>query len=194
MSWKDWWGDRHIHTDTKHLLYRNRSCAWVYRGNCGLHVYSNITRINEVVPREIFDFRFFSWINFPQAPEYPIIPLFRKFAEIFAAQGEPPLSTTPDDKWKKSSIWKVLNILKFTLRCKQSDIVPIICHRCCWHLCCTLACEYLRGFFEKIRNDSNFRGFEEDNSWKNLKQKSRDTVPLNGTLWMYFYMKLMAVL
>ncbi len=30
--------------------------------------------------------------SFPQAPEYPIL---RKFAEIFASQGAPPVSTTP---------------------------------------------------------------------------------------------------
>jgi hypothetical protein len=35
---------------------------------------------------EIFCFRFFSGINFPQAPE--------KFAEIFASQGAPPVSMT----------------------------------------------------------------------------------------------------
>ncbi len=53
-------------------------------------------------------------------------------------------------KWKKSSIWKILIILfghlwvveetyikifafKFTFRCLQPDIVPIICHRCRWY-------------------------------------------------------------
>ncbi len=85
-----------------------------------------------------------------------------------------------DGKWEKSSIWKVLIILfghlwvvesryrynfsfKFTLMCMQPDVVPFICHRCCWHrrqICCrycwhrwqicqwwcTLTCEYLRKF------------------------------------------------
>jgi hypothetical protein len=58
---------------------------------------------------EIFDFRFFSGIIFPQALEFPItavLKIFNKFAEIFAAQGA-PLS----GKWKKSSIRTVLIIL-----------------------------------------------------------------------------------
>ncbi len=38
---------------------------------------------------EIFDFRFFSWISFPQAPLGPF-RIFRKFA----AQGAPPVSLT----------------------------------------------------------------------------------------------------
>ncbi len=39
-----------------------------------------------------FCFRFFSWINFPQAPENNIrviLNFFQKFAEIFASQGAP---------------------------------------------------------------------------------------------------------
>ncbi len=42
---------------------------------------------------EIFCFWFFSWISFPQAPEYTLRAVsnfFRKFTEIFAAQGWPP--------------------------------------------------------------------------------------------------------
>ena len=76
-------------------------------------------------------------------------------------------------KWKKSSIIKALIILfghlweveltnryifafKFTLRCLQPDIVPIICHRwqicrrCHWYQWCTLTCEYLREFLKKF--------------------------------------------
>ncbi len=46
---------------------------------------------------ESFCFRFFPWITFPQAPENNIraFQFFRKFAEIFASQGAPPVSTTP---------------------------------------------------------------------------------------------------
>ena len=74
---------------------------------------------------------------------------FRKFAEIFAAQGAPPVSLTLVANGK-SSIIKVLIILfghlweaeltyrnisafKFTLRSQQPDIVPIICLQCYWH-------------------------------------------------------------
>ncbi len=70
-------------------------------------------------------------------------------------------------KWKKSSIIKVLIILfvhlweveltyrcifafKFTLRSRQPDSVPIICHRCRWYRWCTLTCEYLRELKKKF--------------------------------------------
>jgi hypothetical protein len=36
---------------------------------------------------EIFDFRFSTWISFPQAPDYTIRAV-SNFFEIFAAQGE----------------------------------------------------------------------------------------------------------
>jgi hypothetical protein len=48
--------------------------------------------------QEIVDFRFSTWISFPQAPDYivrAVSNFFRKFTEIFAAQGAPPLSLTP---------------------------------------------------------------------------------------------------
>ncbi len=70
-------------------------------------------------------------------------------------------------KWQKSSNWKILIILfgylwvveltytyifafKFSLRCLQPDIVPIICHRCRWYRWWTLTCEYLREFSKKF--------------------------------------------
>ncbi len=47
---------------------------------------------------EIFCFRFFSWITFPQAP-YNNISIISNFfensREIFASQGAPPVSATP---------------------------------------------------------------------------------------------------
>jgi hypothetical protein len=70
---------------------------------------------------------------------------YRKLAQIITAHGAPPVYGT-SGKWKKSSIRNVLVILlgylwvvelnimnlffKFTLKCKQSDIVPISCHWC----------------------------------------------------------------
>ncbi len=107
---------------------------------------------------------------------------FHKFMEIFAALRAPLLSTAPVTNGKiydqKScryfnSMW-INFFFKFTLRCKQSDIVTIICHwsqqhqqyqwqiysRCHWrqwqicHCCCRyqwciLACGYLRKFLQK---------------------------------------------
>ncbi len=72
---------------------------------------------------EIFNFRFLSWISFPQTPE------IRR--DISSSR---------------------CTALKITLKCMQSDIVPILCHRC-WYLWCTLTCKYLRKFSEKIEMD-----------------------------------------
>ncbi len=80
---------------------------------------------------------------------------------------------------------------KLTLRCKQSDIVPIIFHRCRWYRWCTLTCEYIREFSKKFETTLMlFSG-----AWKKMihkktwNKKSRDTVPLkqaayNKTCWM----------
>ncbi len=50
---------------------------------------------------EIFCFWFFSWISFPPAPKYSIKTVSNFFAEIFTAQGLPPVSTTPVANGKK---------------------------------------------------------------------------------------------
>ncbi len=101
---------------------------------------------------KIFNFWFFSWISSPKLLSIPLGP-FQIFSKI---RGDIHISrcTTgvvdTGGKWKKSSIIKVLIILfghlweveltyryifafEFTLRSQQPDIVPIICHRCCWH-------------------------------------------------------------
>ncbi len=77
--------------------------------------------------------------QFPQAQVYNKgrLEFCRKFVEIFAAQGAPPVALTTVTS-KKSSIRKVLPFFehlgdtfffKFTLRWQKSDSVPIICHR-----------------------------------------------------------------
>jgi hypothetical protein len=63
---------------------------------------------------KIIEFRFFSWISFPQAPEYPIRPFkicSQIQREIFAAQGAPTVSRTLMANEKKSLIRTVLIIL-----------------------------------------------------------------------------------
>ncbi len=45
-----------------------------------------------------FCFWFFSWISLPPAPDR--FKFFREFAEIFASQGSPPVSTKPVANWK----------------------------------------------------------------------------------------------
>ncbi len=54
---------------------------------------------------------------------YGLFGFFWKFAEIFAAQGALPVSTTLVTNWKKSSSRKILH----------PDIVPFICPRYRWH-------------------------------------------------------------
>ncbi len=58
---------------------------------------------------EIFYFWFFSWISFHQALEGRF-EFFRKFAEIFAAKGWPPVSTTPAAKLPPVSTTPVANL------------------------------------------------------------------------------------
>jgi hypothetical protein len=91
---------------------------------------------------------FFHGSVFPKPLSIPLGPfqMFKKFSEIFAAQGSPPVLSTSVANGKSSTI-KVLIFLfghlreeeltyryifafKFTLRSQQPDIVHIICHRC----------------------------------------------------------------
>ncbi len=57
-----------------------------------------------------------------------------------------------------------------------------ICHRCSWYRWCSLTCEYLHELKEKIWNDPSviFRGLEEDDSRKNMKQKISWHCPSNS--------------
>ncbi len=102
---------------------------------------------------EIFDFWFFCESVSPRPRSIPLGP-FRIFSKIRGDICSSRCTTgvvDTGDKWKKSSIIKVLIILfghlweveltyryifafKFTLRSKQPDIAPIICHGCPWHL------------------------------------------------------------
>ncbi len=99
-----------------------------------------------------FDFWFFHESVSPKHLNIPLWP-FRIFLKIRGDISGSRCTTSVNDtsgKWKKSSSRKILIILfghlwvveltyikiftfKFTLRCLQPDIVPIICHRRCWH-------------------------------------------------------------
>ncbi len=75
---------------------------------------------------EIFCFRFFSWITFPQAPENNsrvIYNFFWKFEEIFAGQGAPPVSTTPLANLPPVLMTPVANCRRYQRHRQQ------ICHR-----------------------------------------------------------------
>jgi len=79
---------------------------------------------------------------------------FRKFAEIFAVQGAPPVSLTPVARifnhksfnyfvghlWEIELTYRYIFAFQFSLRSQKPDIVPIICHRYRWYRWCTLTC------------------------------------------------------
>ncbi len=119
---------------------------------------------------EIFCFWFFSWISFPQASDYTIRAenFERKFAEIFAAQGLPTVSTTPVAICHRRR-WH---------RCRWYRWQ--ICHRCRWHRWCTLTCEYLREFWKKLEMILYviIRGLGEGDSWKKPEAKNLVTLSL----------------
>ncbi len=91
---------------------------------------------------EIFDYRLFSWISFPQAPEYPfgvIWNFFTKFKEILESKGWITGVNSTSQKWEKFWDRKFFLILlrrcwvavythiticnfMFILRCWQADV------------------------------------------------------------------------
>ncbi len=98
---------------------------------------------------------------------------FRKFAEIFAAQGWPPVSTTPvaNQRLRRQTMGLIsgCRYLKVNLKakmyiCVNSTIqrcpnkiiklfwlkIFLICRRCQRHRWSTLSCEYLREFSKKF--------------------------------------------
>ncbi len=78
--------------------------SWICNELLFLKIDVNLHLIKGTVPQD-FRLQVFLWISFPQAPEYTI----------------------------RAENFENSQFLKFTLRCQQSDIVPIICHRCRWH-------------------------------------------------------------
>ncbi len=100
---------------------------------------------------EIFCFWFFSWISFPPPKVFHLdrFEFFRKFAEIFASQGAPPismtpvanlppLSTTPATKLPPVSTTPVANLPPVSAtpvaNCQRYQRHRRqICHRCRWH-------------------------------------------------------------
>jgi hypothetical protein len=90
------------------------------------------------------DFRFFSWISFPEALEYPVMAdsnFFQKICEDIRSSMCTFVVNSTSDKWKNQKSCRYFNSMwinfffMFTLRCKQSDIVTIICHLCQRHRC-----------------------------------------------------------
>jgi hypothetical protein len=135
-----------VHTGsfTYRQLCTTATCTWkvVHTGSCKCKEFYLKGQCHE-----IFRFWFFSSISFPPAPEYPIRTVsnfFRKFAEIFAAQGCQISSIRTILIILLGQLWIVelthiyIFVFKFTLRYLQPDINPIVCHRCQqhrWQIC-----------------------------------------------------------
>ncbi len=115
---------------------------------------------------EIFDFWFFSWISFPQAPEYTIRAVSIFFPKIRG-----------DIRSSRCNTGVIDTGGKFATGINESETGGKICRRCCWYRW------FLDLRISKIRNGPNgiIWGWGETDSWeKTRSQKSRDTVPLNG--------------
>ncbi len=130
------------------------------------------------VPWDFRLFSFFTWIGSPQAPDYPLRPfqIFSKIAEIFAAQGAPPVSKTLVAKGKKSSIWKVFIISFGHLWVVELAYLPPVSLIPVVHLDLRISPQ----IFKTIRNDPSviFRGLKEDDSWKKSEAKNLVTLSL----------------
>ncbi len=72
--------------------------AWMSSTQCMLLFHLNF----KGQCHKIFDYWFFSWISFPQAPEYTIVHL-----------------------WEVELTYRYIFAFKFTLRSQQPDIVPL---------------------------------------------------------------------
>ncbi len=90
--------------------------------------------------------------------------------------------------WVVKLTYRYFFSLKFTLRCKQSDILPLVSFIPVANLPLVWLTHVVRldlrispRFFRKIGSDPHvlFRGLGEDDSWKKSEAKILDTVPLN---------------
>ncbi len=141
---------------------------------------------------EIFDVWFFSWISFPQAPEYTIRAVSNFFEN---SRRYSQLKVHHRCHWHRWQMEKIFNqekfsyflnfsfTFKFTLRCQPSDIVLTTCPRCRWYRgWCTLTWQYLSEFSKKI--ETVLTVYRYSGAWgkmiheKTWSKKSRDTVPL----------------
>ncbi len=111
------------------------------------------------------DFRLlvFSWISFPQTPEYTIRAVSnffqnsRRYSQLKVHHRcrlhrwqIKVLIILFGHLWEVELTYRYIFAFKFFLRSQQPDIVPITCRRCRWYWWCTLTCEYLREFSKKF--------------------------------------------
>ncbi len=114
---------------------------------------------------EIFDFRYFSLISFPQDPEDIIKAISNLFENVRRYS-----QLKVHHRWQMEKIFNQKSInyvlghrwvveftytrrkffsFKFTLMCQQYNIIPINWRQYCWW--CPFTCEYLSKFSEKIK-------------------------------------------
>ena len=130
---------------------------------------------------EIFDFCFFSWISFPQAPEYTnrAVSIFFEYSRRYSQ-----LKVHHRCRWHR---WQICRRCcwyrrQFCRRCRWHRWQ--ICHRCRWYRWCTLTCDYLREFskkFETVLMQYSGAGGKLIHQ-KNQKQKNSWHCPFKQTL------------
>ncbi len=136
----------------------------------------------------IFDFRFSTWISFPQAPDYSIGAVSNFFEN---SRRYSQLKVHHRCRWHRLQMEKIFNQKNFhyyfwtpldsrvSRRCRWYR--RQFCPRCRWHRWCTLTCEYLREFskiFETVLME--YSGLGDSDSWKNQKQKISWHSPCKG--------------
>ncbi len=154
-----WWGKLSSPPPPAHAVEgRNTAAALSYTGAIYIWLKGQC--------HEIFDFMFFYESASPTPLSKPLGRFRKKNSRRYSQ-----LKVHHRGRWhrwqmKKSSIrsfnyffgiplWSRIiqrNFsLKFTVRCHQSDIVPIICRRCRWYRWCTFTCAYLREYSKKCK-------------------------------------------
>ncbi len=154
-------------------MYRARFCISI-KGQC----------------HRIFDFRFSTWISFPQAPGYSIRAVSNFFEN---SRRYSQLRVHHRCRWHRWQIEKIFNQKNFhyffwtplgsrvSRRCRWYR--RQFCPRCRWHRWCTLTCEYLRECskkFETVLMEYSGAGGILIHE-KTRSKKSRDTVPLRSS-------------
>ncbi len=115
---------------------------------------------------EIFDFRFSTWISFPQAPDYNIRAVLIFFERSLRYSQLKVLHrcgvVVTGGKWKnlQSEVELAYMSINLFFQVPQSDIGPIVCHRCHWHRCqiCRWCRWYQCHFATGINNTSGTCG------------------------------------
>ncbi len=125
-------------------------------------IYSAFCLLKGTVSRD-FRLLFFSWISFPQASEYFLAAISNFFENSRRYSRLKVHHRCQRHRWQMEKIFKHLLPLGSRINIYVNWCLQVhfnyggdkgncwqICHRCRWHLWCTLNCEYLREFSKKF--------------------------------------------